>query len=312
MYFFILSSPLLVASFLIAAIIVLLFGNLTVSALLIGAAIIVNYKTESFALNFRSKQRNNEGQSFKILTYNLNRAYSTSVNKGTEQKVLDVIKAQNADIVLLQEFNPYLYKTISDGLTLLYPYGSQDAEGSRFKSVFSRYPIDEYEQLTTGTEVHPICSMRVLIGGIKYRIVNCHLMSNNFSIVYRDYLKGNGRMLTGLRKAFELVKQGYKKRQEQAEMLIGYLQKYEEPVLICGDFNEVGGAKTLNLFRKKGLVDTWWKIGHGFGFTYKGLNMRFRLDHILYGKTQLKPIDIRVIDANASDHLPLLASFSIR
>lgn len=296
-----------------AAVIALLFGNPTVSALLIGFAVIVNYKTESFALNLRKIIRNKEEQrSFKILTYNLNRAYSTSVNKGSEQEALDVIKAQNADIVLLQEFNPYLYKTISNGLTLLYPYGSQDAEGSRFKSVFSRYPIDEFEQLTTGTEVHPICSMRVLIDGTKCRIVNCHLMSNNFSIVYRDYLKGNGRLLTGLRKAFELVKQGYEKRREQAELLIEHLQKYEDPVLICGDFNEVGGTDTLKRFKRKGLVDTWWKIGCGFGFTYKGLNMRFRLDHLLYSKTLLKPIDVRVIDTNVSDHLPLLASFSIR
>lgn len=311
MYYIILISPLLVASLVVATLISLLLGYWIAGVVLLTTAILINWRTEAFALNFRSSQRHGKGNdTFKVLTYNLNRASSTSVNSGTEQDVLDVILTADADIVLLQEFNPTLYGEINSGLKNEYPYGSEGGDGNRFKSVFSRYPITDYLQLTDETEILPICSMLVDVKGKLCRIVTCHLKSNDFSVVYRE-MKSQGRgLFSGIRKANLSIRNGYRTRQKQVDVLLQHLKGKDGPTFICGDFNDVSQSITLRKFSKEGFKDAWWNNGMGFGFTYWGMKMRFRLDHIIYNGC-IKPVQVRVIQSKVSDHRLLVAAFSI-
>ncbi len=312
MYFVILLSPALVSLLALTAIVMLASGNWIVAVLLIGVAAIVNYKTESFALNFKKRYRNKDDKrSFKVLTYNLNRAYDSSINRGTDQEALELIKAQDADIVLLQEFNPFLYEEIHNGLRAIYPFGSQDGEGSRFKSVYSRYPVLEYQQLESKREVFPICSMKFNIDGRICRIVNCHLQSNNFSKVYREWRNNSLGLLKAIRKTIALIQEGNISRQYQVDALLEHLKDHKEPALVCGDFNDVGGSIALKKLKSAYLMDAWWNMGNGYGFTFWGLHLRFRLDHILYSSDNLIPSDIRVVPSVSSDHRPLVATFNI-
>lgn len=311
LYYIILIIPLFVA-FLVVITLILLVGGYWIPAVtVLLIAFLINRRTEAFALNFRSSQNSERGKiALKVLTYNLNRAYSTSVNNGSEQDVLNLVNEQEADIVLLQEFNPTLYSEINEGLKKNYPYGTLNDEGNRFKSVFSRYPISDYHQLTSNGEIQPICVMKVEVNGRTCYIVTCHLMSNNFSVACREIKDQGLRMIAGIKKVNHSIRQGCAIRRQQTEVLLDYLKEIDDPVLICGDFNDVAKSVTLQKFGKDGFSDAWWNRGFGYGFTYWGMKMRFRLDHILYNE-QVTPCWIRVIHSNLSDHRPLVASFSI-
>ena len=311
LYYILLISPLLVAFLVVTTLIMLVVGYWIPAVILLAIAALINWRTEAFALNFRSSQNNEtDKETLKVLTYNLNRAYSTSVNYGSEQDVLKLIKKQEADIVLLQEFNPTLYSELNEGLKISYQYGTSDDEGNSFKSVFSRYPIADYQQLDANGETLPICVMNVVVNGRKCCVATCHLMSNNFSVVYREIKNQGINLMDGVKKTIDVIRQGCKTRQKQTEILLEYLKGTEAPILICGDLNDVAQSNTMIRFAKAGYSDVWWKKGLGFGFTYWGMKMRFRLDHILYNE-RLKPIWIHVIHSNLSDHRPLVATFNI-
>lgn len=312
LYYIILIIPLVVACLLVITLILLVGGYWIPAVTVLAIAVLINWRTKAFALNFRSSQNSEKGKvALKVLTYNLNRAYSTSVNNGSEQDVINLIKEQEADIVLLQEFNPTLYSEINEGLKKSYPHGTLNDEGNRFKSVFSRYPISDYQQLTSNGETQPICVMRVEINGRTCYVVTCHLMSNNFSVVYREIKGQDLRLIAGIKKVNHSIRQGCAIRRQQVDVLLDYLKEIDAPVLICGDFNDIAKSVTLQKFSKGGFSDAWWNRGFGFGFTYWGMKMRFRLDHILYNE-RLTPSWIRVVHSNLSDHRPLVASFSVK
>lgn len=312
LYFFVLSSPLVVTLISASALALLILGDWISSIILLGMGVVVNWHNETFALNIRRRVDSvSKRRQIKILTYNLNRAYTTSINKGEEQEVADFIRDQDADIVLLQEFNPILYKQINEKLRDSYPFGSEESGGSRFKSVYSRYAIEDYQQLIIESEVLPICFMKVCVNGVRILVFNCHLMSNEFSVVYRELKNNNIGLQAAFKKMVASILQGYKMRQEQARVIVNGIRNTSLPVLICGDLNDVYGSKVLQILKKDGFSDAWWQLGQGFGFTYWGMKMRFRLDHILYRGKSVCPYSIKVVHSEFSDHRPIVATFYV-
>jgi len=288
-----------------------LTGEWIEASILLGIDAIFNWRTEAYAFCINKGHRKlSDKACIKILTYNLNRAYSTSINKGTESEVADFIKAQDADIILLQEFNPHIYTQINKELRDAYPYGNIVSDESRFKSIYSRYSIKDYQQLTTASEVLPICSMKLYVNGEQILVYNCHLQTNNFSTVYKEMRESSIGILKGIKKIVTSIIQGYNMRQEQVKMILSQIDRIETPVIVCGDLNDVGGSKVIRYFKKEGFCDAWWQKGRGFGFSYWGLNMRFRLDHVLY-KGNVQPTSIEVTKSPYSDHRTLVATFYV-
>lgn len=289
----------------------------------------VNGITECFPIHINQRE-NRSCNSIRIMTYNLNRAYDYSVNKGTSYDLINFIDSQNADVLLLQEYNSLLYPEVAEWLLVKYPYsiGSESCD-NRFKDVFSKYPISAYEQLWVNSkdvqfslfnhkwysqkrdgekEILPICSMVISVGNKRLRVVNCHLMSNNLSIVIRNTTKRFFDVIKSIPDVFRRVDFGYSARKTQAEILVDYLSQIEEEqIVVCGDFNDVGGSSTLKPFKNIGLFDSWWKKGFGFGFTYHGFGMKLRLDHILFSHKTILLDDTYVPRSACSDHYPVVA-----
>lgn len=311
-YFMLLLSPLIVVSLATATVVLLILGNWITAIVLLCCTTIVNWHTKVFAINVSGKQtsRNYRGQ-LKILTYNVNRAYADSENSCNDSDLVNTILAQEPDIILLQEFNPDLHKQVNEVLTKQYQYGSKNDAGSRFKSVYSKYLIENYQQLNEGDDVLPICLMRLNINGCLCWIVNCHLMSNNVSVVNRAVRRKGVNAIRWSKKVIKNICHGYEIRQKQSEVLINYIREIQEPVLVCGDFNDICCSSTLRKFERVGLVDAWWNNGFGFGFSFSGQKMKFRLDHILYSTNNLQLKRIHVISSKVSDHRPLVACFDI-
>lgn len=326
----ILAVPLLIVFLVSAGALLLLSGLWICAAIVIAFAIILNWRTETFALHlFRKKQENPD---FRVLTYNVNRAHEISVNKGTTEELISFILRQKADLVLLQEYNVELYPEVQERLGQEYPFGCGTENTSRFKSVFSHFPIESCEQLMVDAndpqyelfqnaiyckkkyddmEVLPICKLKVRVRDKQVQIFNCHLMSNNYSVVIRNLRKKGKSIIAGIFPVLHRMDFGSQARELQAKVIGSHIDS-SMPTLICGDFNDVSGSSPLNLLQKLGLSDAWWKGGFGFGFTFHGMGLRFRLDHVLYSSQDLRLANVSVPHSIVSDHDPIVSDFSFR
>lgn len=325
----ILVVPLLIVFSMAVAIVLLLLGVWIWAVLAVVFAFILNWWSETFALN---SPKNKIGlYDLRILTFNVNRAHEVSVNKGSTEDLIKFILRQHADIVLLQEYNAELYPSVQEKIGNEYPYGSGIENTNRFKSVFSRFPIELCEQLMVdanepqyelfqnaiyckkkhdGLEVLPICKMIIRVGDRDVQLFNCHLMSNNYSIVIRNLRRKEKNLMHGILPILYRIDFGYKARELQAKIIGGHVDE-SMPTLICGDYNDVGGSSPLRILQRFGFSDAWWKGGFGFGFSFHGMGLRFRLDHVLYSPKYLKLVNVRLPHSDVSDHDPIVADFNL-
>ncbi len=324
----ILTVPLIIFISVVAAVMLLLLKYWIIGIIVLAIAFILNCWSETFALNcFKHK---GDHYDFRLLTYNINRAHDISVNKGSTEELVEFILEQKADIVLLQEYNAELYPLVQEMLNREYPYDSGVNSTSRFKSVFCRFPIESCEQLMVdsnileyevfqnrlyskkqhnGKEILPVSKLLIRIGNNRLQLFNCHLMSNNYSVVVRNLNKKKQSVIHSILSVIHRMDFGYATRELQAKVISEQIES-GFPTIVCGDFNDVGGSTCIRFLQMQGLSDVWWKGGFGFGFTFHGMGLRFRLDHILFSKRQIRIQNVFIPYSNASDHDPIICDFT--
>lgn len=316
-------SPVLLCLGFLTIVLTIIFCPLWIAVVICVMLFCFNAYYECFAYKGLMLSKSNYSpRTLTLVTFNVNLAYKELSTDEKAQRIADYLFEEDADFVLLQEYNPRLFPVVQKTLENKYSYGSPYQLADRYKAVYSKYPISEYIQLEDERNADerviasedkgylPICGMTITVGGKELYVVNCHLHSNNLSSVLRGLRRKEVSLLIFFKEAIYLLSKGIEARKWQIRILAEHLRESNSPLLICGDMNDASGSTVMNMMKGKALKDAWWQNGFGFGFTLATKGMRWRLDHILYSNG-IEIDSIKVGCQGLSDHRPLVCKFQL-
>ncbi len=251
---------------------------------------------------------------------------------------IDYVLGADADILFLPENNFGTAPKLDSILKERYPYYMQLFESGQQwvgeHTLYSRFPLSkprfykidlpqlmrEYPQLDSAYlyrigDKPSFYEAEADIRGTKVTLLHVHMRSNMFDHAKDD---GHGRKEKA-HNVYENLLFGYNYRDFEARMLRDSLYDCQNPLLICGDFNDLSGSKAMKILQncraenpdpqhREKLKNAWWEKGFGLGFTFADQHLLLRLDHILYSR-EFKLQDVTIQDVPYSDHRPMIADF---
>jgi endonuclease/exonuclease/phosphatase family metal-dependent hydrolase len=296
-------------------------------------AILIGWKSVSVFFAFHLPREFNYRKSsntIRIVDWNVARFLELKRNNNagsqTRLKMLDLIKAQNADVLCLQEFfhstDTTLYDNISyvqEKLGFPFYYYSWDGDGDKQwfgQMIFSKYPIIDSGKISfpkPGLE-ETLIHADILFKGDTVRFYTTHLQSVQFK--KNDYesieeiKKRKETIVENSRGIFSKLKRALIIRSTQADMVKEIIHKTPHPYVMTGDFNDVPNSYTYNTIRGP-LQDAFLRKEFGIGRTYSGLSPTLRIDYILPSK-HFSVIQFDRIERNYSDHYMLVSDLRLK
>ncbi|MBN8664873.1 MAG: endonuclease/exonuclease/phosphatase family protein [Chitinophagales bacterium] len=263
----------------------------------------------------------------RVITWNIHGFNGLSGTKSTlrliREEIFKTIDESGADVICLQEFNHSTKMEVrSDNIGLFqkafpYYYFSHDyAFSDHYQAgtiLFSKLPIVDTGKIRYANGEHLIWA-DVVKGKDTIRVYTTHLQSFNFGVedyanMY-DLKEGEADPLSSSRPILRKMREAFRYRGTQADMIQEVLMQNRLPSFICGDFNDVPGSYTY--FRVKGdRQDVFLKKDFGIGRTYNSLAPTLRIDYILPDK-QLEVLQCDLVDEGLSDHQMLIADLRVR
>lgn len=223
----------------------------------------------------------------KVISYN-----TWSKNLDTD-RIANVIKGQNPDVLLLQEVIPEVFERLIKNLDDLYADNEMffSYEPHLLLAVVSRYPMERSAGMKGKGRVQ-----RVLLHspGAQITVFNVHMLRRG----------------------------GWSSRYRKIASLLEEDVVHEAgPVILGGDFNTTDQAETYK-YISKFLNNAHWESGFGFGFSFPTSVIKLfgtvpvppliRIDHIFFNDhfSILKAGTIK--DSGGSDHFPVKAILSLK
>ena len=269
------------------------------------------------------KPHRDKQNTFKVLSYNI-RLFNYFEGNGvenSEKQILSLIRSQQPDIICFQElfFNGDANEKDQEIKKALggkyYSHLKFFGRGrNKFYGIatYSKFPI-----VGKGEIIHPgSASLSIYtdfaIATDTFRIFNNHLQSfrlmrTGSSFVEELVDSDDKQTLNEIRTVSRSLREGFKKRALQAQVVKNYISRSPYPVIVAGDFNDTPVSYSYTKIRK-GLNDAFVRSGYGAGFTYRGNYPPNRIDYILYGNS-LVSTNFSIIRVKYSDHYPIVAWF---
>ena len=247
-----------------------------------------NYILSIFQFNSQTSTPASE-KNIRIASYNVGSFHSWE-NKDTQTEITQYIHKQNTDIVCFQEYKD-TPRLSPDSLSVLLglpyyaiSYLSRHGYANYGSAIFSRYPIITYQKIPIPSETNDAMWADLKIGNDTVRIFNCHLQTTNFSRNQKflhQQLKERNFNFQVLPSIYAELKQNFKQRAAQSEMIRQNIDTTPYPVIVCGDFNDPPLSYTYHTIKGK-LTDSFRESGRGYGYTFRGIKKILRIDFILY------------------------------
>lgn len=276
-------------------------------------------------LNFgRHEVRPDEAdRAFKVLSYNVV-SFVDEEGKSTPDfnRTMHTILHSGADIVALLEYEnqgplkKFVPQSQIDSLRTLYPYFERGSLGT---VMFAKRPIlhvipPENVRSRGNMEV-----FRTNVAGRPVNIFAVHLESigldNNDKQLYRTLTDRNpvdnaDRSTFGRVRSQLITKlyDAFLQRAWQGKMLRSFVEQLGGDAIVCGDFNDIPGCRTVKILEEIGMKDAYAETGLGPTITFNAPHFWFRIDHVLW-RGNLRAVRIERGNVASSDHFPMLTTF---
>ncbi len=270
--------------------------------------------------------KNEFKQPLKVMSFNVRMLdYYKWIGDETNEKIFDLIRKENPDVLCLQEFftaknikaynENYILRRLNQFRYKHIEYRSGKSGNRNFGLItLSKYPIVEKHSLKFEQTSNFSIYTDVKVGEQRIRVFNNHLESIKFSrqqlnfldsLNYQNEKERNEKIkaiTTKLSTAFE-------NRASQAETVGRYINNAPYPAIVCGDFNDTPVSYVYRKMRGE-LKDAFVESGQGFGGTYNGPLPSFRIDFIFHDK-QFESYNFRRLNVDLSDHYPIVTSLEL-
>jgi endonuclease/exonuclease/phosphatase family metal-dependent hydrolase len=265
-------------------------------------------------------------ESIKIMSYNVQlfKYYDWKKNDVQRDKILHFIEDNDAGIYCFQEYfqmkdqefpTTEKLQQILPGHTMHFEAGVVKYNNQEFGlATFTKYPIVNKGHIiidSTRNRTNLVIFTDLLIGQDTVRVYNVHLASNHLNTNEVDSMMGTSeKSFSFVKKWVKKLKNGYKRRFSQVNLLTQHLESCKYPCIIAGDFNDVPVSYTYRKINKK-YKDSFIEAGSGIGATYNGNLPMLRIDYVFhspyFGCNRFKVHSIAV-----TDHFPVTAELFIQ
>lgn len=238
-------------------------------------------------------------EEFTIMSYNIRHGVGNDEELDLS-RALAVIKAQSPDYVALQEIDQLAERSDSVNQTEFFA-----------NELKMNYTFGEFMPFQGGAYGMASLSAKE-IKSTKLLSLPDGIYEPRISIVQEiEIAKGALVLLANVHFDWISGEEGEASRSAQAAALIEYLNQFELPTIITGDFNCQPESPTMQLFYEA-----------GFEFADKGSdNLSFQgdnkveIDHVIYRNTETAQLRVKFIDLLeeplVSDHRPLVAHLEL-
>ena len=190
----------------------------------------------------------------RVMTYNVMAMHTFT------QPVLDNIRAEDPDVVFLQEVNTNLARTLQSELGELYPYQIlAPADNYSGMGVISKYPLAQAaEQLPRHYWVGPPQTLVMDWNGQPVTLVNFHM-----TVSTRP-------------RSPELIDRQFRAREDQARLMLELAQRSQAAgaaAIVAGDANAAPLNDSIRMMSGQ-LHDAWQEAGFGLGHTFPGFGAK--------------------------------------
>jgi endonuclease/exonuclease/phosphatase family metal-dependent hydrolase len=261
----------------------------------------------------------------RVMSYNVQlfKFYDWKKNEKMRDRILNFIEDTPADIYCFQEYfqtrddvfttTPKLKNILPDHYMHFEPGVIKSDNEEYGIATFSKYPIVHSGYLlidSTSNRTNLVIYSDLLVEKDTIRIYNVHLASNHLNTNEVDTLmKTSGKSVSIAKKWVKKLKNGYKRRYGQVNILAEHLEKCKYPCIIAGDFNDVPISYTYRKMNAK-FTDSFTEAGNGIGATYNGNLPLLRIDYIFHS-SHFKCKRFKVHSISVTDHFPLVADLHL-
>jgi len=216
--------------------------------------------------------------------------------------VAKVILTHQPDLVALQEVQPEMMSELEKRLRDEYPYslmGTRNDYGTA--AVFSRYPFVESSVLDLQAD-RPAVVVKVKVNEEEITFVAVHLLAYNLW-----WTKAKDIPATVMQRTFN--------QNRQAELVLERLKEENGTIIVgcdCNSYETSSSYRIFDAWLDNSAREVGWVLG---GITLPGTKPDTRLQHIdhIWYRGVVEPMNVfKVTDNGGSDHLPVLAVFSIK
>jgi endonuclease/exonuclease/phosphatase family metal-dependent hydrolase len=261
----------------------------------------------------------------RVMTYNVHnfKPYGDKINEEVKDKMLDVVKAQNPDIVCFQEFftrfkGPFdIVDSLKKLLNTEYYYFEptmQSKSEALGLAIFSKYPIKARNVITfPNTEGNESIFVDLEINNQLIRVYNVHLQSISFGkedYTYLDQVKVIDAEVSSTKRILRMLKSAFKKRSLQVDVMKAHMKTCKTPFIIAGDFNDTPASYAVTKMTDS-LNNAFIKKGQGLGRTYNGKFPNFQIDYIATTK-DIEVTNYHIVEAKLSDHFPVRSDLQLK